>query len=63
LFTGFLSAHPHMRLDLVVSNARLDIIADGYNAGIQLGENIDKDMIAVPVPGDRRLAVVGAPVY
>ena len=38
-------------------------MADGYDAGIQLGEVIDKDMIAVPVTGDLRLTVVGAPSY
>jgi len=38
-------------------------VAQGFDAGIQLGEVIDKDMIAVPVTGDLRLAVVGAPSY
>src|SRR5436190_341673 len=51
------------RLEVVVSDAPVDIVADGYDAGIQLGEVIDKDMIAVPVTGDLRLAVVGAPSY
>lgn len=63
ILTGFLSKHPHVQLDLVVSDAPVDIVADGYDAGIQLGEVIDKDMIAVPVTGDLRLAVVGAPSY
>lgn len=63
LFAGFLEAHPHVRLDLVVGNAPVDIVGEGYDAGIQLGENIDKDMIAVPVTGDLRLTVVGAPSY
>jgi len=63
LLTGFLRDHPHVRLDLVVSDAPVDIVADGYDAGLQLGEVIDKDMIAVPVTGDLRLAVVGAPSY
>ena len=63
LLTSFLGDHPHVQLDLVVSDASVDIVADGYDAGIQLGEVIDKDMIAVPVPGDLRLAVVGAPSY
>jgi DNA-binding transcriptional LysR family regulator len=61
--TGFLTTHSHVRLDLVVSDARVDIVAEGYDAGIQLGEVIDKDMIAVPLTGDLRLAVVGAPSY
>ena len=63
ILSGFLSNHPHVQLDLVVSDAPLDIVAEGYDAGIQLGEVIDKDMIAVPVTGDLRMAVVGAPSY
>ena len=63
LLTEFLTAHPHVRLDLVASDAAVDIVAEGYDAGIQLGEVIDKDMIALPVTGDLRLTVVGAPSY
>ena len=60
---GFLAEYPYVQLDLVVSDAPVDIVAEGFDAGIQLGEVIDKDMIAVPVTGDLRLAVVGAPSY
>lgn len=60
---GFLAEHPHVRLDLVVSEVPLDIVAEGFDAGIQLGEVIDVDMIAVPMTGDLRMAVVGAPSY
>lgn len=63
LLVAFLTEHPHVQLDLVVSDAPVDIVAEGYDAGIQLGEVIDNDMIAVPVTGDLRLAVVGAPSY
>jgi DNA-binding transcriptional LysR family regulator len=63
LMTGFLTEYPHVRLDLVVSDAPVDIVARGFDAGIQLGEVIDKDMIAVALTGDLRLAVVGAPSY
>ena len=63
LLAGFLSEHPHVQLDLVVSDAPVDIVAEGFDAGIQLGEVIDKDMIAVPVTGALRLTVVGAPSY
>jgi DNA-binding transcriptional LysR family regulator len=59
----FLAKHPHIRLDIVVSDAPIDIVAEGYDAGIQLGEVIEKDMIAVPVTGEVRLIVVGAPSY
>src|SRR5688500_234402 len=63
LITGFLTEYPHVRLDLVVSDAPVDIVAQGFDAGIQLGEVIDRDMIAVPLTGDLRLAVVAAPSY
>jgi DNA-binding transcriptional LysR family regulator len=63
LLAGFLTAHPHVDLGVDVSNAPVDIVRDGYDAGIQLGEIIDRDMIAVPVSGDLRLIVVGAPAY
>ena len=63
LLAGFLDAHAHVQLDLFVSDEPLDIVAEGYDAGIRLGEVIDRDMIAVPVSGDLRLIVVGAPSY
>ena len=63
VLADFLSAHPHVRLELHFSYEDVDIVADGYDAGIRLGEVIDRDMIAVPVSGDLRLVVVGAPSY
>jgi DNA-binding transcriptional LysR family regulator len=63
LLFGFLTAYPHIKLDIVVNDVVVDIVAEGYDAGIQLGEVIDKDMIAVPVTGDIRMTVVGAPGY
>jgi DNA-binding transcriptional LysR family regulator len=59
----FLAAHPHVGLNVVVSDGAVDIVAAGYDAGIQLGEVIDRDMIAVPVTGDIRMTVVGSPAY
>jgi DNA-binding transcriptional LysR family regulator len=63
LLASFLKSHEHIQLDLAVSDAPVDIVADGYDAGIQLGEVIDKDMIALPVTGNLRLTVVGSPAY
>ena len=60
---GFLGDHPRVTLDVATGDALVDIVAHGYDAGIQLGEVIDRDMIAVPVSGDIRLVVVGAPAY
>ena len=63
LLADFLAAHAGVTIDLVVSDAVGDIVAEGYDAGIQLGEVIDRDMVAVPVSGDIRMTVVGAPSY
>jgi DNA-binding transcriptional LysR family regulator len=63
LLADFLVAHPLITLDVVVSNDVGDIVAEGYDAGIQIGEVIDRDMIAVPVTGDIRMTVVGSPAY
>ena len=63
LLADFLATYPQVQLEVDVSDASLDIVAEGYDAGIQLGEVIERDMIAVPVSGDVRLTVVGAPAY
>jgi DNA-binding transcriptional LysR family regulator len=63
LLADFLEEYKHVQLDLFVSDEPVDIVAAGYDAGIRLGEVIDRDMIAVPVSGDLRLVVVGAPSY
>jgi DNA-binding transcriptional LysR family regulator len=63
ILVDFLTAHPQITLDLVVSDAVGDIVAEGYDAGIQIGEVIERDMIAVPVTGDIRMTVVGSPAY
>jgi DNA-binding transcriptional LysR family regulator len=63
VLADFLAAHPRVQLQLAVSDARPDIVAGGYDAGIEPGEVIDQDMVAVPVTGKMRLAVVGAPAY
>lgn len=63
ILPSFLAEHPLVRLDLVVDETPVDIVAAGFDAGLQLGEVIDKDMVAVPVTGDMRMIVVGAPSY
>jgi DNA-binding transcriptional LysR family regulator len=63
LLAEFRAAFPDVRLDLIVSDDPVDIVAAGYDAGVRLGEVIDRDMIAVPVSGEMQLVVVGAPSY
>ncbi|WP_395944414.1 LysR family transcriptional regulator [Brevundimonas sp.] len=58
-----LALYPSIQVEIDVNSSFVDIVRDGYDAGVRLGENIDKDMIAVPLSGDMRMAVVGAPAY
>lgn len=59
----FLSEYPDINLELVVDNGFVDIVEGRFDAGIRLGESVDKDMIAVRIGPDMRMAVVGAPSY
>jgi DNA-binding transcriptional LysR family regulator len=63
MLSGFLRAYPRVQLDLIVSQHPGEIVSAGFDAGVALGEVIEQDMIAVPVSGDLRLVVVGAPSY
>jgi DNA-binding transcriptional LysR family regulator len=59
----FARTYPEIVLEITHSNDPVDLIAGEYDAGVQLGEFIQKDMIAVRVTGEMRLAVVGSPAY
>jgi DNA-binding transcriptional LysR family regulator len=59
----FARRYPEIILEVTSSNDPVDLVAGEYDAGVQLGEFIQRDMIAVPVTRDMRLAVVGAPKY
>ena len=60
---AFAEAYPDVVLDVVTVTGPVDLVAGEFDAGIQLGEYIQKDMIAVRVSPDLRLAVVGSPGY
>jgi DNA-binding transcriptional LysR family regulator len=59
----FASDYPDIVLDVTADDRRIDIVSGGFDAGINLGEFIQKDMIAVRVSPDRRPAIVGSPAY
>lgn len=63
LLADFLLAYPDIRLDITISDEEFDIVAEGFDAGVRLGEVIEQDMIAIPVSGEQRQMVVGAPAY
>jgi DNA-binding transcriptional LysR family regulator len=59
----FVRAYPEIVLEVTSSNDPVDLVARQYDAGVQLGEFIQRDMIAVQVTRQLRLAVVGSPAY
>ena len=60
---NFLSQWPDINVELTVDNALTDIVGEQFDAGIRLGEAVAKDMIAIPISPDLRMAVVGSAGY
>jgi DNA-binding transcriptional LysR family regulator len=63
LLARFADRFPAVQIDVTVTDEEFDIVAEGYDAGVRLGEVIDQDMIAVPVSGDQRQCAFAAPSY
>ena len=59
----FLPDYPDIKVEIIVDYGLTDIGAERYDAGVRLGEQVAKDMIAVRIGPDMRMAVVGAPAY
>ena len=59
----FTQTYPEIVLEVVIDPGLTNIVAQRFDAGIRLGESLDKDVVAVPVSGPQRMAVVGAPRY
>ena len=55
--------YPDINVEIISDYGLKDIVADRYDAGVRLGEQVDKNMISVPIARDFRFAVVGAPSY
>ncbi|MDE1887585.1 MAG: LysR family transcriptional regulator, partial [Gammaproteobacteria bacterium] len=55
----FLPRYPEIRVEISVDNTLTDIVAERYDAGVRFGEQVAKDMIAVRIGPDIRMAVVG----
>lgn len=59
----FLARYPRLRVELVLADGFSNIVADGMDAGIRLGESLDEHMVAVPITPMVQMAVVGSPGY
>lgn len=59
----FLDRHPHVELDLVTEGRLVDIVEQGFDAGVRLAEAVPKDMVAVAIGGPLRFLAVASPTY
>jgi DNA-binding transcriptional LysR family regulator len=59
----FLPNYPDIKVEITIDYVLTDIVAQRYDVGVRLGEQVAKDMIAVRIGPDMRMAVVGAPSY
>src|SRR6202162_4536848 len=63
IVTEFLRRYGDVQLELVTEAGLVDIVADGFDAGVQLAEMVPRDMISIPIGKTQRHVVVGAPSY
>jgi len=63
LLAGFLEAHPDVQIELSNDEGYIDIVERGFDAGVRLGESVQKDMVGVPLSGPLSMAIVGSPDY
>ncbi|UVC17785.1 LysR family transcriptional regulator [Mesorhizobium onobrychidis] len=59
----FLLDYPDIRVEIIIDAGLRDIVAEGFDAGVRMGEQVAKDMIAVRIGPDMRMALVGSPAY
>jgi DNA-binding transcriptional LysR family regulator len=63
LLAGFLAANPDVQIELTDDEGYVDIVERGFDAGVRLGESVQKDMVAVPLGEPVSVAIVGSPSY
>jgi DNA-binding transcriptional LysR family regulator len=63
LLARFLAEYPRIRLDISVVKMPANIISEGFDAGIRIGEQVERDMVAMRVMGEARFVVVASPEY
>lgn len=63
LLVEYMRRYPQVNIDIVTEPRMVDIVADGFDAGIRLAESVPQDMIAVPLTTDIRMLIVASPDY
>ncbi|CAN7444691.1 LysR family transcriptional regulator [Agrobacterium tumefaciens] len=61
--TRLLSKYPDINVEVIVDYGLVDVVADHFDAGVRLGEQVAKDMIAIRMSPDVPMAIVGSPAY
>lgn len=59
----FVRLCPEVRLTVVVENRPIDIVAEGFDAGVRYGHYVPEDMVAVPLTGPQRWVMAASPAY
>jgi DNA-binding transcriptional LysR family regulator len=64
IVSRFMAAHPAITLDITAENNFVDVLAEGFDAGIRYDERLEKDMIAIPIgPRTQRFVTAASPAY
>jgi DNA-binding transcriptional LysR family regulator len=63
IVTRFLAAYPDVQVELVIDDGLVDVVSEGFDAGVRFGETIAGDMIALAIGPRQRSAIVGSPDY
>ncbi|NTX31403.1 LysR family transcriptional regulator [Burkholderia pyrrocinia] len=63
LIASFCRAYPEIEVEIAANEALVDLAAEGFDAGIRLGQFVAADMVAVPLTPPFRLVLVGSPAY
>src|SRR3712207_5236832 len=61
--SGLAPKYPDIRIEMAIEPGLTDIVAERFDAGVRFGDQIAKDMTAVRISPDIRIAIVGAPSY
>lgn len=63
IIAKYLKQYPDMEIELICDGRLVDIVSDGFDAGIRSINNIPKDMVAIPIKTNRKMTVVASPEY
>ncbi len=63
ILPSFLAAYPDIQVEIIVDGRLVDIVADGFDAGVRLLESVPRDMIAIPIGAEMRFVAVASPAY